>query len=408
MRRRAIEASVLFSIAACGGTPAVAPRGVVAVEMTSAAPVPPTASPTPPPAPIMSATSASSFPSSTVVAPLPAPRPTTIPLSSGKGDPGDSDLAAGDDALEHGDLVGAQKSYQAARSVAGKREAATVGIDRVRVARAGVPLDYGAGKGNAEIAAAAADLARVVKAAPAFGAAFVELGRARLLLGDAPGAIDALERGTQLLPEEPEAHSQLGVGWLATGHADEATRELGRARDLDPGSGARRGNLGTALMMAGRTKEAIAQYEQRARIDDGDARAHSDLGTALLATDDLERSLSELGRAISLDPRRASFHSNLGYALQQAGRLDRAVTEYREAIRLDPKLAGAWINLATALARNPSTRPEARAALDRARSLSPDDPRVKANLEELDSLEKGRSPNAPGDAHPGSKFPVVP
>jgi phage shock protein A len=31
----------------------------------------------------------------------------------------------------------------------------------------------------------------------------------------------------------------------------------------------------------------------------------------------------------------------------------------------------------------------ARAALDRARQLAPDDPRVKANLEELDALEKG-------------------
>ncbi len=56
-----------------------------------------------------------------------------------------------------------------------------------------------------------------------------------------------------------------------------------------------------------------------------------------------------------------------------------------------PKLVSAWINLATALARNPRTRKEARADLERARALSPDDPRVKANLEELDALEKGPS-----------------
>ena len=145
-------------------------------------------------------------------------------------------------------------------------------------------------------------------------------------------------------------------------------------------------------MMAGRTKEAIAEYEARARIDDGDARAHSDLGTALLATQDLERATTELQRAVQLDPRRASAHSNLGYALQQAGKMDRAVAEYREALRLDAALVSAWINLATALARDPKTRKEARADLEHARTLAPDDPRVKANLEELDAMEKGAKP----------------
>jgi Flp pilus assembly protein TadD len=90
---------------------------------------------------------------------------------------------------------------------------------------------------------------------------------------------------------------------------------------------------------------------------------------------------------VQIEPARASFHSNLGFALQQSGRMDRARSEYREALRLDPKLVSAWINLATALARDASTRGQARAALERARVLSPGDPRVKANLAELDALD---------------------
>ncbi|MBL9112023.1 MAG: hypothetical protein JNM74_22250, partial [Myxococcales bacterium] len=62
---------------------------------------------------------------------------------------------------------------------------------------------------------------------------------------------------------------------------------------------------------------------------------------------------------------------------------------YREAIRLDDKLASAWINLATVLAKDPKRRKEARSALEKARALDPQDPRVTANLEELDALEKG-------------------
>ena len=149
-------------------------------------------------------------------------------------------------------------------------------------------------------------------------------------------------------------------------------------------------------MMAGRTAEAVSEYETRARIDDGDARAHSDLGTALLGTQDLERAVSELQRAVTLAPDRAAFHSNLGYAQQQMGQVDKAVAQYREAIRLDPRLASAWINLATTLARQPAGRAEARAALERARALSPDDPRVSANIEELDAVERGASGNKNG------------
>jgi len=327
-----------------------------------------------------SATAAPTVPDSTATAPLPPPRPVTIRL-------GDGELAAGDDAFEKGDLAGAQKHYAAAPAGPG----ATVGLARVRIAKLDLPLDYAAAKGSAPVTAAAVELARTVKAAPAFGPAYVELGRARLLLGDAPGAIDSLRKGTELLPDEPEAHSQLGVALLATGHAPDAVTELARAVQLDAGSGTRHGNLGTALLMAGRTPEAIAEYETRARIDDGDARAHSDLGTALLSTQELERATAELQRAVQLEPQRATFHSNLGYAQQQAGHLDRAVAEYREALRLDGKLVSAWINLATALAKDPKTRREARAALERARAIAPDDPRVKANLEEMDALEKGKA-----------------
>ena len=40
------------------------------------------------------------------------------------------------------------------------------------------------------------------------------------------------------------------------------------------------------------------------------------------------------------------------------------------------------------LAEESNENPKARAALEKAASLSPDDPRVKANLEELRDLER--------------------
>jgi Flp pilus assembly protein TadD len=300
---------------------------------------------------------------------------------------GDPEIAKGDDAFERGDLADAESHYRSAHAAVPASVAASVGLSRVQIARLDLPLDYAVAKGNVVVVAAAADLARAANAAPTFGPAFVELGRALLLLGDAPKAIVALEKGTRLLEGVAEAHSQLGVAYLAVGRSDDSVRELTKAVDLDPGSSARHGNLGTALLMAGRTNEAITEYEARARMDDGDARAHSDLGTALLGTLDLRRALSELERAVELDPGRPAFHSNLGFALQQSGHIDRAISEYREALRLDSKLVSAWINLGTALAHDARTRGQARAAFERAGMLSPEDPRVKANLDELQTLE---------------------
>jgi tetratricopeptide (TPR) repeat protein len=321
-----------------------------------------------------------------------SPISPTVRLASESGAVDDRELSLGDDAFERGDFSEAERHYQSARAVAPRSPGASVGLARVRIARLDLPLDYAVAKGNAVVMAAAADLARTVKAAPAFGPASVELGRALLLLGEAPRALAALDTGTRLLDGVAEAHSQLGVAYLAVGRSDDSVKELTRAVALDPQSSARRGNLGTALLMAGRTQEAIGEYEARVRMDDGDARAHSDLGTALLGTQDLKRALAELERAVQIDPKRAAFHSNLGFALQQSGHVDRALAEYREALRLEPNLVGAWINLGTALARDAHTRGQARAAFDRASVLSPDDPRIKANLQELDALEAREPP----------------
>jgi Flp pilus assembly protein TadD len=323
---------------------------------------------------------------------LPPPKPTTISLASSDGTPADAELVEGDKAFEAGSLADAEKHYQLARTLAPKRVAPMVGLARIRIARVGAPFEAGAAKGNREIMAAVRDLKTAAKADPGFGPAAVELGRALLVTGSADQALEWLVKGVDLLPSEAEAHSALGIGYLATGKKDEAVTELAKAAGLDPGSAARHGNLGTALFMAGRKKEAIAEYELRVRLADGDARAHSDLGTALLSTDDLARATSELQRAVALDPGRATFHSNLGYALQLQGKMDEAVAEYRQALKLDDKLSSAWINLATALAKNPRTRAEARAALERARAIDPTDPRVKPNLEDLDALEKGVAP----------------
>ena len=382
-RRPVVVALVLGALVACGDEkPPVVPTPAPAATPTAVDTAsPPVIAPAPPkPAPAAPADP-----------PLPPPKPTTISLAHTGDEKLDALLARGDEEFEAGDLVKAAATYKAAMIQAPKRSGPIVGSARVRAAKASPNLGFAASEKSSEVIAAAKDMKRASDLEPTYGPALVELGRAYLLLGDAANAEAALRKGTKILAEDAEAHSALGVALLALGKTEEALSELQRSRDLDPGSAARRGNLGTVLFMRGKVPEAIKEYEIEVRLVPDDARAHSDLGTALLAQSDFTRAIPELQRAIQLDPKRATFRSNLGYALQLSGKITEAIAEYRESLKLDPKLSSAWINLATALSRDPKTRGEARQALKTAAGLDPSDPRVKANLEELDAVEKGSS-----------------
>lgn len=397
MKRRVSIAVVVSSLVACGGaapSPHTPEPAAAVAPAESPAPSPaPSTSPAVDPRVAIDRESRSPKPAAAPAAqpPLPSapPRPVTIPLvPAGEESPYANAIRTGDEAFEKNDLAGAQRAYDAARKLAPKRAAAAVGVARVKIAKTNVAFEFAAGKKNPVIMQAAAELARIVASDSDNGPALAELGRAQLLLGDADKVVTSLKRAAELLPEQPEVQSSFAIALLATGRAEEAVSAFRAAAVLDKGSAVRHSHYGTALLMRGQVKQAIEEYELAVRLDDSDARAHSDLGTALLGDNQLERAVTELERAIAIDGKRATFRSNLGYAFQLQGKRDKAVAQYREAIKLDDKLASAWINLATALAQDIKTRPEARAALERARAIDPSDPRVTANLKELDELDQ--------------------
>ena len=324
--------------------------------------------------------------------PVAATSSTQVIVHLTQGLDGDAEVLVrqGDRAYSEAKYAEAEKLYGKARILAPKHPAGIVGQARSRIGKLALGLELGIAKGNLVVKAQIAELRRASRFIDDFGPGHYELGRALLLVDDAKGALSSLERASQLLSQHPEVHSTYGVALLALGKSEPSAAEFTKARDLDSGVASRHANLATALLMMGRTKEAIVEYESAVRLADGDARTHSDYGTALLASGDLDRATKELEHALRLDPGRATIHSNLGYALQLRSKNAEAIAAYRQAIKLDGKLISAWINLAAVLAREPSTRGEARSSLEKARTLDPTDPRVKASLQELDQLEKNK------------------
>ena len=80
-----------------------------------------------------------------------------------------------------------------------------------------LPTDYAAAPKDAKMLALLRELDAALKLDKAYGPAHVERGRVLLILGRAEDALKSLERGVELSPRDPEAHSALGVALLATG-----------------------------------------------------------------------------------------------------------------------------------------------------------------------------------------------
>src|SRR5580658_1655606 len=169
-----VSALVIAGCASGASAPAMAPRTPPA-PMPTAIPSPTAImTPTTTPSTVATATPIATTTPSTTGTPLSPPKATTIPLSSGGDSALDRALYAGDLAFEDGNLEVAGKQYESARNAAPTRAEPSVGLARVRIARTGLPLDYDAGRGNAEVAAAVRDLRKAADAAPTCGAALVE------------------------------------------------------------------------------------------------------------------------------------------------------------------------------------------------------------------------------------------
>ncbi|NRA33656.1 MAG: tetratricopeptide repeat protein [Polyangiaceae bacterium] len=299
----------------------------------------------------------------------------------------DKRLLGADRAYADGRYQDAVKGYRAAAKMAPGDPAPIVGVVRASLAGSDVPTDYAARPKSWRAKAWLKELARALQLDKNYGPAWLETGRLQLILGLPNEALVALAISAKRLPGDAEAASALGVALLATGDSAGALVNFERAASLEPDNAERLSNLGTAYMMRGRVNPAIAAYERAVALTPDDSRAHGDLGTAFLGANRPDRAMPHLLRAVALSPKRATYRSNLGYAHQQSGQLEKAIAVYREALRLDPKLGSAWLNLGTALARQKKYA-DAEKAFLRAKKIDPTDPRVIANLKDLEELRR--------------------
>ena len=196
----------------------------------------------------------------------------------------------------------------------------------------------------------------------------------------AKDALNALEKATQYLPDDADAHRNLGGARHALGQAEAAAQCYRRAlqikpedadlyiflahalKDLNqfeevanccrlalkikPEYAEVHNNLGNTLLELGRFDEAVASYCHALELKHDYAEAYSNLGNALVILGQLTAAQTSCRQALAIDPDFADAHNHLGNALIELGQLEEAAACFRKAIELNPALAVAHNNLA--------------------------------------------------------------
>ena len=148
---------------------------------------------------------------------------------------------------------------------------------------------------------------------PDFGIVWKLLGTALGVQGK--GAIFALQKAAELLPDDADVHNNLGNALHDLGQFDAAVTSYRRALEINPGFASAHYNLGISLRSLGCLDEAVSSYRRALEIKPDYAEAHNNLGNALIDLGQLDAAVAGYRKALELKPDYAEAHSNLLLAL---------------------------------------------------------------------------------------------
>ena len=151
-------------------------------------------------------------------------------------------------------------------------------------------------------------------------------------------SLPALQKATECLPNDAEAHNNLGIALLKLGRLPEAEACYWRVLELKPDYVAARGNSDDAQNPF---SGAEAGYKRALELKLGCAEAYCNLGNTKKNHGQPGDAVASYRRALQVNPDFAEAHNGLGNALLDLGKLDDAVASYRRALEIKPDFANA-------------------------------------------------------------------
>ena len=178
---------------------------------------------------------------------------------------------------------------------------------------------------------AIASLERALKLKPRLRGANLFLGIAEYRLNRFDLAITSLKKESVLDPASANAWMWLGVVQLAAGRADEAAESLDRAAKLDPKNIDILYHRGQAHLLVSRDS-----YSRMFKEDPASWRVRQVLAQSAAAAESHDEAIAEYSEAIKLVPNQPGLHEELGTQYRIVGRLDEAEAAFRRELELDP------------------------------------------------------------------------
>ncbi|HXU19589.1 MAG TPA: tetratricopeptide repeat protein [Verrucomicrobiae bacterium] len=229
---------------------------------------------------------------------------------------------------------------------------------------------------------------------PKLGPAYQNLGLT-LLPTDPAGALAALQKAAELLPDDARTKWLLGRALEDNRKFAPAIDQFEAAKNLDAKDPDIRISLGEALLRLGRDKEAFAAFQDALTLQPKGhalAAAHLGLGRAAIAQKQLDEGVSELAAYLQMEPGDASVRIDRASALVDLGKDDEALAELDRAAAPGQEQLRA-LTLRSQIYWEKKRYDDALPVLQKAVALAPRDPDLLARLGRV-YLQKKNYPNA--------------
>lgn len=165
---------------------------------------------------------------------------------------------------------------------------------------------------------------------------------------DVADAVDYFERSSELYPDSSQGYLGLGLAYLRTGDASQAIPALERGTQIAPNDPILAYYYGRSLVLADRGVDAVAFLEDAQTRFPDDEDIQTMLLNAYTQSGNTEQAVERYADAVAAQPDNPTLRYNYGALLLEAERYDEAIEQLTRATELAPDNSDAFYNLGAA------------------------------------------------------------
>lgn len=162
-------------------------------------------------------------------------------------------------------------------------------------------------------------------------------------------ALQALQKATEFMPDDSEAHNNLGAYLVKIGQFQAAETSCRRAIQINTNSAAAHYNLGIALLKNDQLDNALESFRNAIEIKEDYSEAYNSIGNVLAELGQIDEALASYRHALEINPNYTEVHNNLGGAYLKLKLYNEAISCYRQSLTIKPDNAEMHFNLGSIL-----------------------------------------------------------